>query len=99
MYIGREKAEAEARSLKQEAEKAIKQRLACEDRLVSMDASLKECMQQLRFVREEQEKRIYDAIMKTSREYEEMIIVLEERLAETSQRVTMLVSQNNSVYC
>ena len=64
-----------------------------------MDASLKECMQQLRFVREEQENRIYDAILKTSREYEEMIIVLEERLAETSQRVTMLVSQNNSVYC
>ncbi|KAL1809944.1 hypothetical protein ACET3Z_026934 [Daucus carota] len=94
---GREKSEAEARSLKQEAEKAIKQRLACEDRLVSMDASLKECMQQLRFVREEQEKRIYDAIMKTSREYEEMIIVLEERLAETSQRVTMLVSQNTQL--
>ncbi|KAL1831112.1 hypothetical protein ACET3Z_000763 [Daucus carota] len=40
---------AEARSLKQEAEKALKQRLACEDRLVSMDASLKECMQQLCF--------------------------------------------------
>ncbi|XP_063944282.1 filament-like plant protein 7 isoform X3 [Daucus carota subsp. sativus] len=65
---GREK--AEARSLKQEAEKPLKQILACEDRLVSMDASLKECMQQLRFAREEQEKRIYDAIRK-SREYEE----------------------------
>ncbi|KAL8117646.1 hypothetical protein AgCh_015499 [Apium graveolens] len=62
-----------------------------------MDASLKECMQQLRFVREEQEKRIYDAIMKTSREYEEMIIVLEERLAETSKRVTMLVAQNTQL--
>ncbi|KAK1363802.1 Filament-like plant protein 7 [Heracleum sosnowskyi] len=94
---GREKAEAEARSLKQEAEKAIKQRLAIEDRLVSMDASLKECMQQLRFVREEQEKRIYDAIIKTSREYEEMIILLEERLAETSKRVTMLVAQNTQL--
>ncbi|WOG89690.1 hypothetical protein DCAR_0208928 [Daucus carota subsp. sativus] len=68
MVQGREK--AEARSLKQEAEKPLKQILACEDRLVSMDASLKECMQQLRFAREEQEKRIYDAIRK-SREYEE----------------------------
>lgn len=97
MYTGQQKAEAEARSLKQEAEKAIRQRLASEDRLVSMDASLKECMQQLRFVREEQEKRIYDAIMKTSREYEEMIIVLEERLAETSKRVTMLVAQNTQL--
>lgn len=94
---GQKKAESEARSLKQEAEKAIRQSLASEDRLVSMDASLRECMQQLHFVREEQEKRIYDAIMKTSREYEEMIIVLEERLAETSKRVTMLVSQNTQL--
>ncbi|WOG92709.1 hypothetical protein DCAR_0311984 [Daucus carota subsp. sativus] len=52
--VSREK--AEARSLKQEAEKALKQRLTYEDRLVSMDASLKECMQQLR-LREKSKKK------------------------------------------
>ncbi|GJY33062.1 filament-like plant protein 7 isoform X2 [Tanacetum coccineum] len=67
---GWEKSETKVLTLQQELEKATQQRLADEERLHGVDASLKECKLQLRFVREEQEKRIHDAVTKTSTECE-----------------------------
>lgn len=94
---GWEKAEAEATSLKKALDKAIQHRVAGEERVVCLDAALKECMQQLRFVREEQEKRIHDAMMKTSSKFEKTIIVLEEKLAETNKRLSKLGSENSQL--
>lgn len=93
--IGWEKVEAEAVSLKQQLDEAVQQRVASEERLVHVDAALKECMQQLRYVREEQEKRIRDAVMKTSREFEKSQVVLEEKLAEANKRLAKLASENS----
>lgn len=73
---GWEKTETEVLALKQELEKATQQRVADEERLHGADAALKECMLQLRFVREE-EKRINDAVTKTSTEYEKIRIDLD----------------------
>ncbi|VFQ64174.1 unnamed protein product [Cuscuta campestris] len=53
---GWEKAETEAIFLKQELEKALYQIAASDERLVSLDSALNECMHQLRSVRGEQEK-------------------------------------------
>ncbi|XVF17653.1 hypothetical protein REPUB_Repub10bG0141600 [Reevesia pubescens] len=94
---GREKAEAEAVSIKQELGEALQQRVASEERLIHLDAALKECMQQLRFVREEQERRIHDAVMKTSKEFENSQKILEEQLAETSKRLTKLGVENTNL--
>nr|DAD41327.1 TPA_asm: hypothetical protein HUJ06_015650 [Nelumbo nucifera] len=94
---GWEKAEAEAFSLRKELDEALQQRMATEERLAHLDGALKECMQQLRFVREEQEKRIHDAITKTTKEFEKTRITLEEKLAETSKRVTMLGAENTQL--
>ncbi|CAI9282901.1 unnamed protein product [Lactuca saligna] len=91
---GWEKAEAEVLSLKQELEKATQQTAESEERLYGVDAALKECMHQLRFVREEQEKRIHDAVMKTSREYEKSRIILEEKLSESNKKLSKLISEN-----
>jgi predicted nucleic acid-binding Zn-ribbon protein len=96
-YIGREKAEAEAVSLKRELDEALLQRVAGEDRVGHLDAALKECMQQLRFVREDQEKRINDAVMKTSKEFEKSQMVLEEKLTETSKRFAKLGVENSQI--
>lgn len=82
-------------SLKQELDEALQQRVAGEERLAQMEAALRECMQQLRFVREEQEKRIHDAVMKTSKEFEKSQLVLEEKLAETSKRLAKLGGENS----
>lgn len=96
-YIGWEKAEAEAVSLKQELDEALQQRVAGEDRVAHLDAALKECMQQLRFVREDQEKRIHDAVMKTSKEFEKSQMVFEEKLTETSKRLAKLGVENSQI--
>ncbi|XP_077224344.1 filament-like protein (DUF869) [Tasmannia lanceolata] len=92
---GWEKAEAEAESFKKELDDALRQRVAAEERIVHLDAALKECMQQLRFVREEQEQRIHDAVMKTSKEFNKSRIDLEGKLSETSARISNLVFDNS----
>ncbi|XP_011043506.1 PREDICTED: filament-like plant protein 7 isoform X2 [Populus euphratica] len=87
-------AEAKAVSLKQELDKALQQRAAGEQRSTHLEAALKECMQQLRFVREDQEQRIHDAVMKTSNEFEKSQMILEEELAETSKTLAKIGLEN-----
>ncbi|KAJ4963827.1 hypothetical protein NE237_023766 [Protea cynaroides] len=91
---GWEKAEAEALFFKQELDEALQQRLAADERIAHLDAALKECMLQLRFVREEQEWRIHDAVLEASKEFERTQIVLEEKLAEGSKKLSKLGTEN-----
>lgn len=92
---GWEKSESETASLKRELDEASLHRVSAEERLAHLDAALKECMQQLRFVRDEQEKRIHDAVMKTSKEFERSKTVLEEKLSETSKRLAKIGVENS----
>ncbi|XP_027150913.1 filament-like plant protein 7 [Coffea eugenioides] len=94
---GWEKTETEALSLKQELEKALQQRSVSEERLLHLDAALKECMLQLRFVREEQEKRIHDAVMKTSKEFESTRFVLDQKLVEANKRLAKVDGENGQL--
>ncbi|KAF2295292.1 hypothetical protein GH714_032474 [Hevea brasiliensis] len=91
---GWEKTEAKVVTLKQELDEAMKQRAAGEERSTYLDAALKQCMQQLHFVREEQEQRVHDAVMKASVEYEKSQMILEEKLAETSKRLAKVGIEN-----
>ncbi|KAF7828705.1 filament-like plant protein 7 isoform X1 [Senna tora] len=91
---GWEKAKAETSSLKQDLEEALQQKLVYEERITHLDGALKECMQQLRFVREEQEKRIHDAVMKATKEFEKARMVFEERLSETSKKLAKAGAEN-----
>lgn len=81
-------------SLKLQRDEALQNKVSVEERLAHLDAALKECMQQLRHVREEQEKRIHDAVTKTSREFEKSQMVLEEKLAEANKRHAKVVAEN-----
>ncbi|CAK8539699.1 unnamed protein product [Lathyrus sativus] len=92
---GWEKAEAEMLSMKEHLEESIHQELVYEERVLYLDCTLKECMQQLNFVREEQERRIYDALTKASIEFDQSRIVLEEQLSETSKRLAKTVIENS----
>ncbi|KAG8367082.1 hypothetical protein BUALT_Bualt16G0035700 [Buddleja alternifolia] len=56
---GWEKAETEAIYYKLELDKVLQQKAASEERLRHLDAALKECMQQLHFVQEEQDLNKY----------------------------------------
>lgn len=92
-----EKSKSEAASLKQELDDAVQKRLAGEERVIHLDAALKECMQQLRFVREEQERRIHDAVSKTSNEFEKSRKILEEKLADSGKRLSKLGGDNTQL--
>ncbi|KAK9061868.1 hypothetical protein SSX86_019052 [Deinandra increscens subsp. villosa] len=94
---GWEKAETEVLALKQELGKTTQQRVADEERLHGADSALEECMLQLRFVREEQEKRINDAVMKASKEHAKRIIILEEKLADTNKELSRLGLANTQL--
>lgn len=86
MFIsGWEKAEAEAVSLKAQLDAALQQKLATEDRVAHLDGALKECMKQLRHLREENEQRIHDTLLKKTREYDKLRLEMETKLAESSQ--------------
>ncbi|KAK7386420.1 hypothetical protein VNO78_26639 [Psophocarpus tetragonolobus] len=84
---GLKKAEAEVLAMKQDLDEALQQRMVYEERVAHLDGALKECMQQLRFVREEQGQRIQDAVMKASKEFEKERVGLEEQLSGMSKRL------------
>ncbi|KAL6952398.1 hypothetical protein U1Q18_042722 [Sarracenia purpurea var. burkii] len=92
--VDREKAEAAAVSLKQELDEALQQKASSNERLAQLNAALKDSMQQLTSVREEQEQRIRDAVMRTAGEFEKAQKKLEEKLTEKSKRVANLTVDN-----
>ncbi|XP_052193589.1 filament-like plant protein 7 isoform X2 [Diospyros lotus] len=91
---GWEKAEAEVVSLKQQLGKVSQEKMASNERLTELNAALKESMQQLNAVRENQEQRVHDAVMKTSREFEKAQKKLEEKLTEKSRRLANLTAES-----
>lgn len=93
---GWEKAEAEAATLRQQLESAIQQKLATEDRVSHLDGALKECMYQLRHVREQQEEKIHDAIVKKTRDWDRTRSELEEKLADLEQSFLEKAAENTA---
>ncbi|CAA0832483.1 Filament-like plant protein 7 [Striga hermonthica] len=94
---GWEKAENEAKTVKEELEKVSQQKFASEERMNQLDAALKECMQQLRFVRDEQDKRIQNAVMKTTKEFEKTKVVADEKLAEVVKKLFKSEAENSQL--
>ncbi|KAL0741304.1 hypothetical protein Bca4012_082817 [Brassica carinata] len=85
--IGWEKTKAESVSLKKKLEEALNEKHMSDERSSHTDAGLKECMQQLRFVRDEQEQRMHDALTKASQEYERRLMVIKTETADTSKKL------------
>ncbi|VVB02161.1 unnamed protein product [Arabis nemorensis] len=95
--VGWEKAKAESASLKKKLEEALNEKNRSNERSSHTDAGLKECMQQLRFVREEQERRMHDALTKASQEYERRLIVIKTELADTGKRLAESEGENTQL--
>ncbi|XAR57781.1 hypothetical protein NMG60_11026043 [Bertholletia excelsa] len=96
-HAGWMKAGVEVMSLRQELDEVIRQRVAGEERSTHLDMALKECMQQLRFVRQEQEQRIRDAVMKSTQEFEKIRTILEEELTDTNKKLAKLGAENSQL--
>ncbi|XP_059314012.1 filament-like plant protein 7 isoform X2 [Lycium ferocissimum] len=91
---GQKKAEAEILCLKKELDEAVHQREEANERIMHLNTALKDHMQQLASLREEQEQKVRDAAMRTSKEFEKALRKLEEKLAETSKRIANLTLEN-----
>lgn len=91
----KQKGEEEIGRVKEELDEVQQQRAAANERLGHLNLTLKECMEQLSLVRQEQEQRMHDAVMKTSREFEKSHKKLEEKLSETSKRLASLTAENS----
>lgn len=77
---GWEKAEKDVVALKQQLDAAMKKNAALEDRVGHLDGALKECVRQLRQAREEQERKIHEAVSKKCHEWESSKSELESQL-------------------
>ncbi|XP_057795746.1 filament-like plant protein [Salvia miltiorrhiza] len=94
---GWEKAENEVSALKQQLEIALQQNVNLEVRVSHLDGALKECVRQLRQGRDEQEKRISDAIAEGNREWESRKVELEKQIVHLQARTEAKESENSSV--
>ncbi|KAL4290896.1 hypothetical protein GQ457_14G002700 [Hibiscus cannabinus] len=79
---GWEKAEKDVLALKQQLDAAMKKNVALEDRVGHLDGALKECVRQLRQAREEQERKIHEAVAKKCHELESSKSELENQLLD-----------------
>ncbi|KAH9625864.1 hypothetical protein KSS87_009973 [Heliosperma pusillum] len=84
---GWEMAENEMNDLKQQLDVAIKKNSTLEDKIVHLDGALKECLRQLRQVREEQDQIIQEAISKKSENTESVNPELQDQLADISSQL------------
>ncbi|KAI6689408.1 hypothetical protein NL676_026236 [Syzygium grande] len=90
---GWEKAENEAAILKERLEVATQQKKSLEDRVSHLDGALKECVRQLRQGREEQEHKIYEAVVKSTKEWESTKTELKNQILEFQKKVDALENQ------
>ncbi|MCO5605098.1 hypothetical protein L7F22_059277 [Adiantum nelumboides] len=94
---GWEKAEKEVLSLKLELEAASKRKTILEDRITQLDGALKECMRQVRLVREEQEAKTRDAITSKTKECAELKAVMDAKQAELYRKLMESDAQNSAM--
>ncbi|XP_047977105.1 filament-like plant protein 3 isoform X2 [Salvia hispanica] len=87
---GWEKAENEVAAVKQQLDVAVQQNLSLDVKNSHLDGALKECVRQLRQARDEQEKRIADALAETSRDWE-------AKRADFERRILDLEKENSSL--
>ncbi|KAK1362316.1 Filament-like plant protein 4 [Heracleum sosnowskyi] len=90
---GWEKAEAEALTLKSNLESVALLKLTAEDRASHLDCALKDCMRQIRNVKEEHEETLHEVAMKT-KQFDMIRLELETQLGNLEQELLRSASDN-----
>ncbi|EFH69443.1 T26F17.2 [Arabidopsis lyrata subsp. lyrata] len=90
---GWEKAENEVVELKQKLEDAVDKNIVLEDRVSHLDGALKECVRQLRQFRDEQEKKIQEAVTESTKELQSANTGLERRVLELQKEAEAAKSE------
>ncbi|OMO52027.1 hypothetical protein CCACVL1_29420 [Corchorus capsularis] len=93
---GWEKAEKEVLALKQQLDAATKKNAALEDRVGHLDGALKECVRQLRQAREEQDRKINEAVSKKCNELESSKSELESQILDLKAQLETIKKETTS---
>ncbi|CAO2833861.1 unnamed protein product [Amaranthus hypochondriacus] len=91
---GWEKAEAEALSLKNHLETVTLAKLVAEDRAAHLDGALKECMRQIRNLKEENDHKLQELTLTKNKQYDRMKHELETKMASLDQELMQAESES-----
>ncbi|XP_073124449.1 filament-like plant protein 4 isoform X2 [Henckelia pumila] len=91
---GWEKAEAEAATLKNHLESVTLLKLTAEDRATHLDGALKECMRQIRNLKEEHEKKLNEVVLSKAKLFDKMKLEFEAKIANLDQELLTSAAEN-----
>ncbi|WCJ35125.1 hypothetical protein M5689_016392 [Euphorbia peplus] len=91
---GWEKAEAEALALKNHLESVTLSKLTAEDRASHLDGALKECMRQIRNLKEEHEQKLQDVVLLKTKQCDKIKSELEAKIANLDQDLLRAAAEN-----
>ena len=94
---GWEKAEAEASSLKTHLETVTLAKLTVEDRAAHLDGALKECMKQVRSLKEENEQKLHDVIVTNTNQMDKIRDEFESKIREFEQELLRSGAENDAL--
>jgi chromosome segregation ATPase len=95
--LGWEKAESEASALKLQLETVTLSKLAAEEKATHLDGALKECMKQVRTVKEEGDQKLHDVVFAKIKQWEKMKAELEAKILEFEQELIRAGAENDAL--
>nr|KYP67642.1 Filament-like plant protein 4 [Cajanus cajan] len=94
---GWEKAEAEALALKNHLESVTLSKLTAEDRATHLDGALKECMRQIRNLKEEHEQKIQEVALSKTKQLDKIKGELEAKIVNFEQELLRSAAENGAL--
>ncbi|KAF8112431.1 hypothetical protein N665_0064s0063 [Sinapis alba] len=94
---GWEKAEAEASALKTHLETVTLAKLTVEDRAAHLDGALKECMKQVRCLKEENQQKLHDVIVTNTNQMDKLRDEFESKIGEFEQELLRSAAENDAL--
>ena len=91
---GWEKAEAEALSLKNHLESVTLLKLTAEDRASHLDGALKECMRQIRNLKEEHEQKLHEVVVNKTKQIDKLKLDFESKISNLDQELRRSAAEN-----
>ncbi|CAL5418424.1 unnamed protein product [Camellia sinensis] len=91
---GWEKAEAEALALKNHLESVTLLKLTAEDRASHFDGALKECMRQIRNLKEEHEQKLHEVVLTKTKQWDKIKLELEAKMSNLDQELLRSEAEN-----
>ncbi|KAL3634246.1 hypothetical protein CASFOL_021300 [Castilleja foliolosa] len=91
---GWEKAETEAATLKNQVESVTLLKLTAEDKASQLDGALKECMRQIRNLKDEHDKKMHELVLNKTKLFDKMKLKLESQISNLEQELMKSASDN-----